>query len=82
MLSNISIPQIKKSDSLFPDVFKVEDTDLVELAPAVGAGHERLQLQHVVLGSLELFFADYSEQRRGSYDRNVIYYIKIVFITM
>ena len=42
---------------------------MVELAPAVGAGHERLQLQHIVLGSLELFFADYSEYKEGQREK-------------
>jgi hypothetical protein len=43
---------------LFPDVFKVENTDLVKLASTVGAGDKRLQLEHVVLGGFKLFLLD------------------------
>ena len=38
------------------DLVEVKDTDLVEAATTVFAGHEGLRLENIILGGLELLF--------------------------
>ena len=45
---------------LFPNHIEVKYTNLMELAATICAGHERFQLQHVVLRGLELFLLHHS----------------------
>ncbi len=63
----------KEGNLLFPDVFKVENADLVELAATVRAGDEWFQLQHVVLRRLELLLLDQPAQQLGIKKWNKIY---------
>ena len=47
---------------LSPDLIKVKDTDLVDTATTVSAGHEGLRLQNIILGGLELLFRNMPAQ--------------------
>lgn len=41
---------------LFPYLFKVEDTDLMQFSTAVGASDERFKFEYIVLSRLKLVF--------------------------
>ena len=66
-------PKVPYVSPVSPDVFVVEHADLVELSPTVGANHERLQLQKVILLLIKLLL--FHETKRNT--NFIIYHSRI-----